>query len=233
MADSKVKVQALLPRNKQEILPLEVTLELGVDQSTQDKLSFWDVIFLVSKLHWRVSKHVVPSQSLYKGSGKQCKLACLQCVPKRSKVHKWNRRTLLYLFLHARITQVQSHSHASEGVRSSMDITLRYSSPCMRAKGTNVHEDKQTHIHRNGHAYAHKCEVQTLTSADKAHRHTNVFKQARTSTTHSVFVSVWTCRFTVFGRRPLTILRHWNREIFYQLDTLGRTELFLRWIKYT
>ncbi len=37
----------------------------------------------------------------------------------------------------------------------------------------------------------------------------------------------------MFGRRPLTFLRHWNREIFYQLDTLGRTELFLRWIKYT
>ena len=52
-------------RNKQEILPLEATLELGARQRTQEGLSLWDVIFLVSRLRRRVSKHALPSRSLY------------------------------------------------------------------------------------------------------------------------------------------------------------------------
>lgn len=131
-----------LPRNKQEILALEAALELGVSQSTQDKLPVWDVIFLVSRLHRRVSKHS-PSQSLHKGSGKQCRLnwpnsSVYPTGPKftQETTQHYCNRLARTVYRYTRL----SYSSASTVVHSSMDASNTERYLTMHAKRTNVHE---------------------------------------------------------------------------------------------
>lgn len=109
-----------------------MTLELGVGQHTQDKLSFLNVVFLVSKLRRRVGKRDLPSQALYEGSGKQCR------GPKFT--HETAEHAYI-CFARTHSTGTRSHSPASKGVHSSMEVNARNGSYCCtQVKRTNKHE---------------------------------------------------------------------------------------------
>lgn len=109
---------------------------------TRQIVIFLDVISLVSKLHRRASKHDLPSQSLYKGPGKQWEL---NWPP--SSVYprgpKFKPRNTLVSALHARTTQVHRRTPMQVQVSTQawMLKTVADSYPCMHAKGTNVNWD--------------------------------------------------------------------------------------------
>lgn len=90
-----------------------MTLELGVGHCTQDKLSFLNVVFLVSKQRRRVSKCDLPSLALYKDSGKQCR------GPKFT--HETAEHSHI-CFARTHSTGTRPHSPASKGVHPSMDV---------------------------------------------------------------------------------------------------------------
>ncbi len=100
---------------------------------------------------------------------------------------------------------------------------------CMHAKRTRDKTRRHTwtcikldmHVHKN---------LWFLTSEDKAHK--GIEARMHKYYTHSVFVSVWTCRFTVFGKQLLAFIWLWNRDILPLLDTFHKTELFSCLIRY-
>lgn len=206
--------------------PLKVTLELGVSQSTQDKLSFWDVIFLVTKLHRRVSKHDLPSQSLYKGSGKQCRLnwpasSMYPRVPKFT--HETAEHSHIFFCTHA------PHRYT---------VSLPYKPKWAFKRGHNAEiklyackKHKCAFRHVDKHTQKLTCTRWQMKVVGVCRQSRQMQKSKHAQELHTVFVSVWTCRLTVFGRQPLTVLRHWYWRI---LDTLCGIELFFFcWIKCT
>lgn len=117
------QVQVSLPTTKQEIRPLDVTLELGFGQRTQtDCLSELSVSWFRSCTEEWVNT-ILPSQSLCGGSGKQCRLNW-----PASSVYPRGPKFTYETAEHSCICSARTHrythwsrSDASNGVHSSME----------------------------------------------------------------------------------------------------------------
>lgn len=165
---------------------LQVTLKPGFCQSTQYKLSFWDVTFLVSTRHRRVSKHDPLPQSLYNSSGKQYRLSW-----PASSVYLVGLKFTYETREHSCICSAHtlhryahwSYSHASEQVRSSVDanntdrLLSMYYNECESGQiGTHSQEN-------NTHTYT---EWRSLMYADKAQTNTHTRTRSRTTRSGSL-----------------------------------------------